>query len=61
VQLFDLDADRAETTNLQAEHPDVVARLRALLEGWVAEGRSTPGPRRENTVPVKIPRGSASP
>jgi len=59
VQLFDLEADRGETTNLEAEHPDLVARLTALLEGWVAEGRSTPGPRRENTVPVTIHRGPA--
>jgi len=61
VQLFDLEADRAETTNLEAEHPEVVARLTALLEGWVAEGRSTPGPRRNNTVPVEIPRVSVTP
>ena len=31
-QLFDLAADRAETTNLVEEHPDVAARLEALLE-----------------------------
>jgi len=32
VQLFDLSADLSETTNVAEQHPDVVARLRALVE-----------------------------
>lgn len=34
VELFDLVADPDERTNLAAEHPDVVARLRADLDAW---------------------------
>lgn len=30
--LFDLEADRAESTDVAAEHPEVVARLLALVE-----------------------------
>ncbi len=30
-QLYDLDTDPGETTNLYADHPEVVARLRAIL------------------------------
>ena len=40
VQLYDLEADPAETTNLQSAHPDVVKRLTARLEAYRASGRS---------------------
>ena len=43
IQLYDLSADLAERKNLQAEHPEVVARLTKLLQKYVADGRSTPG------------------
>ncbi len=42
VQLYDLDADPREASNLQGKHPDVVRRLTALLERYRAEGRSRP-------------------
>ena len=54
VQLYDLAADAAEKTNLATARPDVVDRLTATLEGFVAKGRSTPGPRRPNDRPVAI-------
>ncbi len=40
LQLFDLQADPGERTNLQARHPDVVTRLTAVLERYRASGRS---------------------
>jgi arylsulfatase A len=40
VQLYDLEADPRETTNLQAEHPEVVARLTAALDRLRSAGRS---------------------
>jgi len=52
IQLYDLEADPGETTNLHDRHPDVVERLTALLERYVREGRSTPGPPQKNDVPV---------
>jgi len=52
AQLYDLAQDLAESRNLQAEQPAVVARLTALLEGYVTRGRSTPGAPRPNDVPV---------
>jgi len=54
VQLYNLDHDRAEATNLEAENPGVVERLTRLLQRLVAEGRSTPGPRQANDVPIDI-------
>ncbi len=41
-QLYNLDTDRGETTNLYSEHPEVVAELKATLEKAKASGRSTP-------------------
>jgi arylsulfatase A len=38
VQLYDLEEDRAETRNLQAERPDLVARLTRLLLSEIADG-----------------------
>ena len=57
VQLFDLTADRAETTNVQADHPDVVARLSAVLDDLVARGRSTPGSARANARKIDVREG----
>jgi hypothetical protein len=33
-ELYDLEVDRGESRNLVADHPEVVARLRARLEAW---------------------------
>ena len=54
VQLYDMTADIGERKNLQAEHPDIVARLTKKLEKIVADGRSTPGPNQQNDVVVDI-------
>ena len=40
VQLFDLEADPLEKTNLQSAHPEIVRRLTALLERYRKTGRS---------------------
>ena len=50
TQLYDLDAEIGETKNLQAQHPEVVARLTKLLEQIIANGRSTPGAKQANDV-----------
>jgi len=54
VQLYDLSTDIGETKNMQAEHPEIVARLSTLLESYVANGRSTPGAPQKNTVDADI-------
>ncbi len=54
VQLYDLGADLGETKNVQAENPAILARLTALLERTIAEGRSTPGAKQPNDVEVSF-------
>lgn len=39
-QLYNLESDPGETTNLYFKHPEVVKELKALLESSKAEGRS---------------------
>lgn len=48
VQLFDLEADPAETKNLASNHPEIVTNLTALLQKYIDTGRSTPGAPQEN-------------
>ena len=60
IQLYDLSRDLAETKNLHAENPTVVARLTALLRRYVADGRSTPGPKQANDVAVDLLKSKVS-
>ncbi len=55
VQLFDLSKDPGESTNLAADHPQVVQRLGELLKTTIDRGRSTPGPRQTNDKPMIKP------
>ena len=48
IQLYNMKDDPSETTNVEAEHPEIVSRLRALMAKYVREGRSTPGVPQKN-------------
>ena len=61
LQLYDLSTDIAETKNLASERPEIVERLTKLLERTVAEGRSTPGTKQGNDVPVVFRKSDAKP
>ena len=54
AQLYDMDTDPGETTNLYTSQPEVAAALLAQLESDVACGRSTAGADQKNDVPVKL-------
>lgn len=48
IQLYNMKDDPSETTNVEAEHPEIISRLRALMAKYVREGRSTPGAPQKN-------------
>ncbi|WPJ96407.1 hypothetical protein SH580_01660 [Coraliomargarita algicola] len=49
-QLYDMEADPGERTNLYQSHPEVVQQLMAQLESDIARGRSTEGAYQANDV-----------
>lgn len=51
-QLYNMTAYIGETKNLYAQHPEIVTELTALLKRYVEDGRSTPGQKQKNDVPV---------
>ena len=51
AQLYDLESDPSETTNLYLKKPEVVKRLLTHLEEDVARGRTTAGPASANDFP----------
>ncbi len=61
VQLYDMEADIGERENLQDKHPEIVAQLVELLRKYADTGRSTPGTRQKNDVPVDIFKGAKIP
>ena len=52
-QLFDLSNDLGETKNLWTEKPELVSELTATMARLVSDGRSTPGEKQPNDVPVQ--------
>lgn len=52
VQLFNLEEDLEETTNVAAMHPDRVKVMQAAMEKLIRNGRSTPGPAQKNDLRV---------
>jgi arylsulfatase A-like enzyme len=55
-ELYDLKQDPGEKNDVAAANPEAVERLAKLLEKYVTEGRSTPGPPQKNDVAVKFPK-----
>ena len=54
VQLYDMESDPGEQTNLQAQQPGRVREMIAALAKLVADGRSTPGTPQANDAEVDI-------
>jgi arylsulfatase A len=60
-ELYDLKADLIQRRNLYAEKPDVVRRLKTLLEKYKADGRSTPGARQAQSPAAKTAKAASIP
>ena len=54
LQLYNLATDPQESSDLSAEHPDVVKQMLAAYKSMLANGRSTPGPKLENDHDLKV-------
>lgn len=50
-ELYDLDADPSETTNVISAHPDIAESLVAKITGIVVNGRTTAGEPQPNDTP----------
>ncbi|NQT38673.1 MAG: arylsulfatase [Planctomycetes bacterium] len=51
VQLFNLDDDPREKSNVASGHPEIVEELVKLLDQRIESGRSTPGKKLDNDFP----------
>ena len=51
-ELFNLKVDPTQKNNLYASEPAKVNELTTLMERYVKEGRSTPGPKQRNDVEI---------
>lgn len=61
VQLYNLDEDLGETTNLATMHPDRVKSMQATLEKLIRNGRTTPGAPQKNDIKVvRYPKATAA-
>ena len=54
MQLYNMQSDISEKENLSGKNADKVAALKAMLEKYVAQGRSTPGEKQANDVEIKL-------
>jgi arylsulfatase A-like enzyme len=54
AQLYNMEEDPGEQTNVFSSHPEIVQRLLTQLESDIDRGRSTDGPDLSNDVPVKL-------
>ncbi|MHB8899204.1 MAG: sulfatase family protein [Thermoguttaceae bacterium] len=56
-ELYNLEADLSETKDVLAANAEVVAKLTALMQRYIAEGRSTPGVAQKNDFDLSITGG----
>jgi arylsulfatase A len=58
-ELYNLSADPGQRQNRYTSETSIVAELTSLMERYVTEGRSTPGPRQKNDVAINWDKRTA--
>ena len=58
-ELYNLQADISETTDVSAENSAVVDRLTKLFQSYIDRGRSTPGPQQKNEFALALTHNRA--
>jgi arylsulfatase A len=56
IQLYDLESDIRECSNIHDKYPEIIDRLTKLMTKYVKDGRSTPGAAQKNTGPAYWPQ-----
>jgi arylsulfatase A-like enzyme len=59
--LYDLKTDPGERRDVAPDHPDIVNRLLGQMNKIVADGRSTPGEKQKNDVPIQVVKKAQPP
>jgi arylsulfatase A len=57
-ELYNLQTDLSEATNVAAANPEIVKRLTTLMQKLIDDGRSTPGPKAANDKPINLGKKS---
>ncbi len=60
-ELFDLDTDLSESSDVLASNPEIAERLTALMQDYIDRGRSTPGEVQTNEHSLSLPAAGESP
>lgn len=60
-ELYNLEADLSETKDVLSANAEIATRLTALMERYIAEGRSTAGAAQQNDFALSIPGQSEAP
>ncbi|MEP3832562.1 sulfatase-like hydrolase/transferase, partial [Rhodopirellula bahusiensis] len=60
AQLYDLEKDRSQTTNVYREHPEVVEEMKTLLESY-RPNKGSQGTRQKKPAPKKKPQTTKQP
>src|SRR5688500_6830003 len=56
-ELYNLETDLSETKDVLAANSEIAAKLTALMQRYVAEGRSTPGAAQKNDFNLSLDGG----
>lgn len=57
LQLYNLETDASETTNVTENNPKIVEKLTILMKKYIDNGRSTPGkPQKNDTETLFLPK-----